>query len=169
MASPLSAPTRRQRRLAYAADINLAQQARASDNLGRARQLLGRHCPRPGESDLRGWEWRYLWQECRGDGTATLCTRSNTIDTLAVSPDGGWHSIGRRREANGREAVKLWDLTSGQELLTLEGEGSLFHPICFSPDGNLLGALNSSGTLHLWRAPSWAEIEAAEKQTGGPP
>ena len=50
-----------------------------------------------------------------------------------------------------------------QELLTLEGEGSLFYRTAFSPDGNVLGSMNWSGVLHLWRAPSWAEIEAAEK------
>jgi hypothetical protein len=32
----------------------------------------------------------------------------------------------------------------------------------FSPDGNVLGSLSLSEVLHLWRAPSWAEIEAAE-------
>jgi non-specific serine/threonine protein kinase len=48
------------RRLLYAADMNLAQQSLKLHNLGRARRLLDRHVPRPGEEDLRGWEWRYL-------------------------------------------------------------------------------------------------------------
>jgi len=79
------------------------------------------------------------------------------VHSVAFSPDGRRLAFG----SNGREAVKLWDLASRQELLTLEGEGSLFRRTRFSPDGNLLGALNSNGTLHLWRAPSWEEITSA--------
>ncbi len=41
------------RRLLYAAEMNLAQQALKLNNLGRARWLLERHRPHPGEEDLR--------------------------------------------------------------------------------------------------------------------
>jgi WD40 repeat protein len=64
--------------------------------------------------------------------------------------------------SGGKEALKLWDLTSYQELLTLEAEGSGYWQTCFSPDGNVLGSMNGQGILHLWRAPTWAEINAAE-------
>ena len=37
-----------------------------------------------------------------------------------------------------------------------------FNGVRFSPDGNSLLAVNEAGTLHLWRAPSFAEIDAAE-------
>ena len=36
----------------------------------------------------------------------------------------------------------------------------------FSPDGNTLAATALGGMAHLWRAPSWEEIEAAEKKQG---
>ena len=39
--------------------------------------------------------------------------------------------------------------------------------VAFSPDGNVLGSVNGNGILHLWRAPSWAEIEAAERKESG--
>jgi hypothetical protein len=39
----------------------------------------------------------------------------------------------------------------------------LFSPVAFSPDGSTLMAMSFAGIAHLWRAPSWAEIEAAEK------
>jgi hypothetical protein len=54
-----------------------------------------------------------------------------------------------------------------QELITLAGEGSLTIGLRFSPDGNKLIALNLDSNqelrLQIWRAPSWAEIKAAEK------
>jgi len=62
------------------------------------------------------------------------------------------------------EKVKLWNTESYQELLTLEGQGSMFTRTAFSPDGNVLGSVSEEGFLHVWTAPSWAEIEAAEKR-----
>jgi hypothetical protein len=63
------------RRLLYGSDMNLAQQALKLNNVGRARRLLDRHRPQPGEEDLRGWEWRYLWQLTRSNALATLANR----------------------------------------------------------------------------------------------
>jgi len=60
--------------------------------------------------------------------------------------------------------VKLWDVDSLQELLTLEAQGSTFNRVAFSPDGNILAASNGQGVLHLWRAPSFPEIEAANER-----
>jgi WD40 repeat protein len=78
---------------------------------------------------------------------------------VAFSPDSKRLAIG----GDGMEAIKLWDVESRQELLTLEGEGSHFYRTAFSPDGNVVGSMNLHGVLHVWRAPSWAEIEVAEK------
>ncbi len=61
------------RQRAYASDISRAQQTLALNNLGRARELLNRQRPQSGQQDLRGWEWRYLWQQCRSDALFTLC------------------------------------------------------------------------------------------------
>src|SRR5207249_1261086 len=60
----------------YAADMNLAQQAWEAGNVARMRHLLEAHWPAPGQADLRGFEWRYLWRLCeRGDALATLRER----------------------------------------------------------------------------------------------
>ena len=84
------------------------------------------------------------------------------IHSVAFSPDGRRLATGG---GSGREAVKLWDVATCREMLTLPGEGSIFGFVAFSPDGNWLIARSSlAGHLHLWRAPSWAEIDAAEKR-----
>ena len=84
------------------------------------------------------------------------------VHSLAFSPDSTRLAAG----SNAREAIKIWDVETGLELLNLPASGALFGQYAgtaFSPDGLLLGSVNESGILHVWRAPSWAEIEVAEK------
>ena len=57
------------RQRAYASDMNAAMQALNDNSLGQALDLLNRQRPQPGQKDLRGWEWRYLWQQTRSDAT----------------------------------------------------------------------------------------------------
>ena len=80
------------------------------------------------------------------------------VNSVAFSADGTRLALG----SDGREAVKLWDVASLEEVVTLAAHGSVFISTKFSPDGNVLGSLNASGILYLWRAPSWDEINAAE-------
>ena len=63
---------------------------------------------------------------------------------------------------DGDEAIKIWDVDSRQELLTLGAPTDVFLTPKFSPDGNVLGSQQQYGLLHLWRAPSLVEIAAAE-------
>jgi serine/threonine protein kinase/WD40 repeat protein len=79
--------------------------------------------------------------------------------SVAFSPDGKRLAAG----SNGQEAVKLWDTETWQELLTVSGVGSVFGLIEFSPDGRYLLAINADGLIHLWSAPTWEEIKAAEE------
>jgi serine/threonine protein kinase/WD40 repeat protein len=78
------------KRIAYAANISLVQQNLAADRFGTAKHLLEEMPPKPGEQDLRGWEWRFLRQECQSDALFTLCRRSGEVRSLAVSADGRW-------------------------------------------------------------------------------
>jgi WD40 repeat protein len=80
---------------------------------------------------------------------------------VAFSPDGGRLAT----SSGGREAIKLWDLSTRRELIALAGQGSSFHDAAFSPDGKWLAARNGKNELQLWQAPSWKEIEAAEERS----
>lgn len=176
------------RRRAYAADMNLVQQALAANNLGRAQELLNRHRPE-GESqgrspkpegrsslseapptlniqpptfnvqppvDLRGWEWRYLWQQCRSDALFTLCQLSNEVAALSVSHDGKWAALGESRD----QGISIWDLRARQEIARFPaGEGS--EQVAFSPVAPLLafyvsdrpnagGSRTFGGRVRLW-------------------
>jgi len=101
-----------------------------------------------------------LWETATQREVSSFRGFVGGVHSVAFSPDGKRMATG----SDGKQAVKLWDLESYQELLTLEGKGSEFLSSAFSPDGNVLGSMNDHGLLHLWRAPSWADIEAAEKE-----
>ena len=66
--------------------------------------------------------------------------------------------------SNPDDALKLWSGDARQEVLTLEGAGHEGNDLTgFSPDGNMIGVMSGDGILNLWRAPSMADIRAAEE------
>ena len=81
------------------------------------------------------------------------------LGRLTFSPD----SRRLATAGDGEEALKLWDVATWQELITLERQGETLNQIAFSADGNQLAAGNSKGDVLFWRVPSLGEIEAAEK------
>lgn len=107
---------------------------------------------------LGGWQ-----SPARIFETATQRQVGGTFGTtwsIAFSPD-------QRRlltAGHGTESVILWDTESYEQLLVLEGQGSLFGLTAFSPDGNIIAASNWRGVMHLWQAPSWSEIEKASRE-----
>ncbi|HKR58176.1 MAG TPA: serine/threonine-protein kinase, partial [Pyrinomonadaceae bacterium] len=50
------------RRLLYAAHMNLAMKAWEALDIGQMQELIESHIPKPGEEDMRGFEWYYLWR-----------------------------------------------------------------------------------------------------------
>jgi serine/threonine protein kinase/WD40 repeat protein len=80
--------TARQLRLrAYAADMRAAQIAIEQNSRGSAARLLARYRAKPGEEDLRGVEWRYLWKRLRGDELDTW-QRPGMVGLLRCTADG---------------------------------------------------------------------------------
>jgi len=140
------------RRIAYASDMSLAQQALAMNDVGRARRLLEDHRPAPGEVDLRGWEWRYLWQECRSDALSEFCRYPPSVRSVAYSPDGRVLAVAGFRQ----EFVDIWDVPGRKRIATLQPEeGSR---VAFSPRGDLL-ATNARNKIRLWRTGTWDLID----------
>ena len=127
------------RQIAYASDINLAQQALALNNLGHAQMLLNRQRPQSGQPDLRGWEWRYLWQQCRSDALFTLCQETNQIGSLAVSHDGKWMAVCDRENGG----LSIWDLQTRRAAVRLPAGGDQVRA-AFSPRDKLLAFTVSS-------------------------
>ena len=134
------------RRSVYDADMVLAFQALDAGNLGHARELMEKHRPQSGETDLRGWEWRYLWQQCRGDDLFTLDTETNGWYTVAVFfPDGRTVAAASKTD----KTVKLFDLESRRLIATLP-QSAPVGALAVSPDGKLLASGGDDGTIRLW-------------------
>ena len=137
------------RQRAYASDMNLAMQALNGSNLGRALDLLDRQRPQPGQKDLRGWEWRYLWQQCRSDALLTLCRRDGEISSLAVSSDGHWLAIGPLHLGQG---TSVWDLRTRKEVFKTATNLSEVQ-VAFSPvdDTLAIAGLSFSESTNILR------------------
>jgi eukaryotic-like serine/threonine-protein kinase len=148
------------RRLLYAADMALAQQSLKLNNLGRAQRLLERHRPEPGQDDLRGWEWRYLWQLTRSSALVTLTKRPVRGLSVSFSRDGRRLAVGW---AGGR--VDVFDVTARRLFRTLSDPDARYEGrVAFASGGQLLAATSGprTVTLHnleagtesvLWQAP----------------
>jgi eukaryotic-like serine/threonine-protein kinase len=137
---------RMERRLRYTSDINLAQHALSENNLGRARRILDAQKPAPGEDDLRGWEWRYLWKLTRSDALVTLASREFGCVSLSFNRDGGLLACGW---ADGR--VEIWD-TLGRRLVRVlvQSVDDVWPRVAFSPMQNLLAAATATNVVTLF-------------------
>ena len=133
---------------AYASDMSLAQQALAMDDLGRARRLLQAHRPAPGEVDLRGWEWRYLWQECGSDALGELCRYPNSVYSITYSLNGSMLAVAGASQ----KSIEIWDVPGRQRMATLEPDEGCC--VTFSPRGDLL-ASTAGNQIRLWRTGTW--------------
>jgi WD40 repeat protein len=48
-------------------------------------------------------------------------------------------------------SVRLWNVSSGAELLTLRGHSNQVNAVRFSPDGSMLVSGQAGGTIRFWR------------------
>ncbi len=142
-------------RISYANNIRLAQQALNFSNLTLAKQLLDETKPRPGEEDVRGFEWGYL-SNVLAEASAsqpTLLAHESGVDAAAFSPDGKTLAT-----AAFDNVVRTWDLNSGSEVRSFSGHTKLITFVAFSPDGGRLLTTGFDQTARVWDVATGQEL-----------
>ena len=161
----------------YVADIALASQSFADGNYRRGVQLLEKHRPQPGEADLRGFEWRYLWRIAQGDEHFALPNQASSVQSLAFSPGGDALAIGLHDKLNvwslraNAPSTTLPRTTAGSPLPSGRSErGPAFRwrgatAGAFLPGGKSLIVAEPSA-VRVWSTDTWTEQTSLPDSSG---
>lgn len=145
------------RRNAYGADMGIVQGAIEQRRFSYAEQLLASHRPAAGQTDVRGWEWRYLWDSCRRQPVIPLALHTGTVSAITVSPDGRWIA-----SVDDKRTLKLWNVAGKQEMLTVKGCGG---PGAALSD-KLLAAPDTKGLIHFWSLATLKNVGPSIQHSG---
>ena len=137
----------------YLAQMNLAGNS-TLDPRGTARvlELTSRWQPRPGEQDLRGWEWYYLDAYCNSE---RLTLRGHTGPVSSVA----WNSTGTRLASGSFDhTVRIYEPATGTVLLVLRGHGDCVFSVAWNPQASQLATAGNDRTIRIWDGETGAEI-----------
>src|SRR5262245_32253440 len=147
------------RRLLYAAEMKLAGQAWEDAGIPRMMDLLNRQVPKPGQQDLRGFEWDYLWN--LGHSELRSFRHGHTISSVSFFPDNK-----RLVTASDDAVIRVWEIISGQQLMALPGHSAVVWSVAVSPDGRMLASGSADRTVKIWNALTGQEVGTLKGHKG---
>jgi WD40 repeat protein len=148
------------RRATYSANLARVQRAIDNDELRRARQLLQDVTPKPGEPDLRGFEWHALWREARGDPHSEIRGAGPEITAIALSFDESLLAVHDRSDV-----VTIYDAVTRRERSRAPGVRRFGG---MSRDGRWIFGADPAGMTRRWACDTGLVDPSTEAIPGTP-
>ena len=140
------------RALLYASDVALASQDWRQNDNQQARNRLARHIPGPGEPDLRGFEWHFLWKQGAVPGVEIASTGHAVYD-IAISPGEGQYAV-----VGADAIIRVFGIERDRLLFTIPTEQGETNGVAFSPDSKRLATAGDDGSVRVWDAASQEQL-----------
>ena len=101
-----------------------------------------------------------LWDVATGKELRSFTGHTNTVRSVAFSPDGRFALSG-----SGDSTLKLWEMATGKELRSFSGHTNATNSAAFSSNGRY--ALFGDDTLHLWDVSTGTMLRSFRWHAGG--
>jgi WD40 repeat protein len=121
----------------YLAEIAAASSSLQLHNVDPARQAL-----EGAPAIYRNWEWRHFHSQLDGARTVFRGHESDVWEAR-FTPDGK-----RLASCSADRSVRIWDTTTGREIMLLRADSGFLQTVRFSPDGNNLAT--GGDRLRMW-------------------
>ncbi|MEX2666619.1 SUMF1/EgtB/PvdO family nonheme iron enzyme [Candidatus Uabimicrobium amorphum] len=86
-----------------------------------------------------------LWDTSSGKQTTILSGHTDTVNSVAFSPDGKFIA-----SCSEDRSIILWDTTSAEQFTILSGHTNAVNSVVFSPDGKIIASCSDDRSVRLW-------------------
>src|SRR5262249_20157958 len=88
------------------------------------------------------------------------------VHSLAFHPEGRLLATGVGAASRASGEIVIWDTSSGQRLMALQGHTRPVGCVAYSPDGPLLASASIDGTVMVWEAASGRSLLHYREHSG---